>query len=113
MNKQEIYDKVKAHLLAQGRRALRPGSKRACVYRAPNGDKCAAGVLIADEHYSEDLEGKPAYCNFDVNYALRKSDVPEECLSFVGELQTIHDTAPVGVWREKLEALARRKGLNP
>lgn len=112
MNKQEIYDKVKAHLLAQGRRAIRPGSKNVCMYRAPNGDKCAVGVLIADEHYSEDLEGRPAYHNHDVNYALCKSGVAEH-LFFVSELQAIHDVVSVKHWREELEALARKEGLNP
>lgn len=112
MTRQEIYDKVKAHLLAQGRRALQPGSKSACVYRAPNGDKCAAGMLIADEHYSPDLEGSSAYYNNSVNDALRKSGVPEEWLSFVAELQTIHDAYSPEEWREELENLARKEGLN-
>lgn len=113
MTKQEIYDKVKAHLLAQGRRAIYPSSANTCMYRAPNGDKCAAGALIADEHYLPGLEGMPAYYNENVNDALRKSGVPEECLSFVAELQTIHDSCPVECWREELERRANVEGLNP
>ena len=44
MEAQEIYNKVKAHLLAQGEPArTRPMGR--CVYLNDHGLKCAAGVL--------------------------------------------------------------------
>src|SRR5688572_9122307 len=58
MTNQEIYDAVKAHLLAQGKRAAvsdLPGSS--CAYRGQNGTKCAVGCLIPDDEYSPEIEG--------------------------------------------------------
>jgi len=54
---QDIYDYVKAKLLEQGRQSINTGNLYQCVYRSPDGCKCAAGWLIADERYTSDLEG--------------------------------------------------------
>lgn len=37
---------------------LRSNVKMACLYRGPNGTKCAVGHLIKDEFYNSDFEGK-------------------------------------------------------
>ena len=58
MNAQEIFDKVATHLSKQGHRAF---DDNACMYRSPNGDKCAMGCLIPDEEYNADtMEGRGA-----------------------------------------------------
>lgn len=43
------------HLRKQGRKAEGPDGK--CMYRAPNGDRCAVGCIIPDEQYKPDMEG--------------------------------------------------------
>ena len=99
---QEIYDKVKAHLLAQGRPAMFQGS---CVYRSPNGLKCAVGCLITDEAYDEDLEGVPVRCLLGCNeddeetvaayeQMLRQSGIDtsnKELVRMLSALQYAHD----------------------
>lgn len=55
MNRQEAYDIVVAHLFTQGRRAY--DEDNGCLYRGPNGAKCAVGVLIPDEQYNPAMEG--------------------------------------------------------
>lgn len=52
--KQETFDTVVSHLRRQGRCAM---DRLTCVYRAENGDRCAAGCLIPDDLYSSNLEG--------------------------------------------------------
>ncbi len=59
MTKQEIFDKVKAHLLAQGKRAVNGDGN--CMYRGMDGTKCAVGCLIPDELYTPLLENHSAY----------------------------------------------------
>ena len=56
MKAQEIFDTVATHLFRQGHQAIDNGT---CLYRAPNGDMCAVGVLIPDEYYEKDFEMLP------------------------------------------------------
>ena len=48
MNRQEVFDKVAIHLLTQNAKALNSGGL--CVYKTPNGLRCAVGCLIPDGH---------------------------------------------------------------
>jgi hypothetical protein len=52
MEAQEIFDKVVNHLATQKVQS----KARACLYRGPNGTKCAFGIFIPDEVYSANLE---------------------------------------------------------
>ncbi len=94
MNRQEVYNKVKTALLAQGCRSLSllGGS---CKYRGYDGGKCAVGHLIDDEHYSEDFEGNA--CNaHNVIEALIASGIDVEKDSdkdFLLRIQKAHDDA--------------------
>lgn len=111
MTRQEIYDKVKAHLLAQKKRSITedPGS---CAYRGVGGLKCAAGALIDDEHYRSDLEG--CTCEeLSVVAALRRSGVRYTDIDIVRRLQEIHDFSMPRDWKKELESVAKQEGLNP
>ena len=55
MNNQEFFDKTLAHLKQQGVRSV--GGAR-CLYRGPDGTKCAIGFHIPDELYESEMEGK-------------------------------------------------------
>lgn len=55
MTLQEIYSTVRQHLLTQNARSAKNGN---CLYRGPNGTKCAAGALIPDEIYTPSIENK-------------------------------------------------------
>ncbi|MGQ7794435.1 hypothetical protein ACUN0C_18675 [Faunimonas sp. B44] len=56
-NRQEAFDTVVRHLFKQGKQAKFGG----CVYRGPEGTKCAVGCLIPDELYSPKLEGRSVF----------------------------------------------------
>jgi gamma-glutamylcysteine synthetase len=101
MSRQAIFDKVFAHILAQGPsmgtiKDVFGCEKQGCVYRGKKEDgtvtMCAAGLLIKDEFYSPDLENKPS-TEGSVMDALEKSGVSYIDISFIGSLQTAHDGA--------------------
>lgn len=121
MNMQEVYTKVRKHLLAQGTPA-RSGAN--CLYRTSQGLSCAVGCLIDDEFYHKNFEGN----NVDddrILHALESSGIDladglynrnneyRTMPDMLGDLQAIHDSAmeemltPANdVWRRKLDQLA-------
>jgi hypothetical protein len=55
MTKQEIFDTVALHLIKQGKKSVNDIGR--CLYRSPEGLKCAIGCLIPDEVYQRSMEG--------------------------------------------------------
>lgn len=105
MTQQEIFTKVKIHLLTQNEKST-DGKK--CFYRGPNGLKCALGCLINDEFYSQEMECYEPIAQEKVNVALEKSGILEklEFNSFLCELQIIHDLFDPKCWEGILKELA-------
>lgn len=115
MTKQELFDKVAAHLLTQKKRAmglLTPGSETLkCVYRAPDGCTCAIGSLIPDEVYIPDMEGCSA-CILIRKIPALEQIIGLENAGLAAQLQRVHDcTLPI-FWREELNKVAAIYGLN-
>lgn len=106
MNKQEVFDKVAAHLLQQKEKSMTMGR---CMYRSANGLKCAIGCLIPDDLYESSIENTPVY---ELPYFIIKHIGCEwEDLSFLSVLQKIHDCVEPEKWREELIKLAEEKDL--
>lgn len=108
MNAQETFDTVARHLLTQGQRSTAGDGAKACRYRGSEGRKCAAGVLISDAVYVEDMEGFgwTAVCD-------RYPQVPQAHCELINELQRIHDTAEPHAWPDALRRLAYANNLDP
>jgi hypothetical protein len=123
---QEIFDTVARHLFKQGHPAIAmrrykaedfaTEPKEECVYRAPNGDKCAAGVIIPDDLYVPEMEGKAIYA------ALNEcSHTPPrwmiDNLPLMEALQEVHDAPPNwktdAKMKHELWEVADRFGLDP
>ena len=101
---QQVFDQVATHLLTQLRQAEKNGN---CQYRTPGGLKCAAGCLIADDEYSEDLESN------GWSELTASSRVPVAHSSLICSLQNIHDEYdPVDGWYPELYDLAENLGLS-
>lgn len=71
MTKQDIFNRVCAHLFTQGVASygefIRYSTiesdayeQTGCIYRGPNGTSCAVGCLIPDAQYKKEFEGKTA-----------------------------------------------------
>jgi hypothetical protein len=60
MTDQEVFDYVSTFLLKQGVPSKDLTQKnQPCLYRGPNGTKCAVGCLIPDELYDPVMESMP------------------------------------------------------
>ena len=109
MIRQEIFDKVLAHLREQGKAAVDGGK---CKYRATDGSKCAVGCLIPDARYYSELEGHGPI------YLLAEGALPGiEAFhgSFLAELQEAHDgglaTFGMGNWEFEMRDIAVKHRL--
>lgn len=112
MDRQQIFDIVKNHLLTQGKRSYgcAGGSTSiGCKYRL--GElKCAVGVLIPDELYRPKMEGRSvaALISF-VDSNPSQYRLPEwfkEHRHLLEKLQVIHDTDEPDQWAQALRQLA-------
>ena len=114
MNYQETFDKVVAHLMAQGCQALNEGSDEYCRYRGENGTKCAVGALITDGAYTEELENKIVRDDPVID-ALKASGVfkraTPKAVEFLSDLQVIHDSNFAEEWPEELQIFADNNNL--
>jgi len=106
MTIQELFSRVRAHLLSQGRKSTSVGGD-VCLYRGEGNLRCAIGCLIPDEMYSTDLEGKLADAEIILNLCGLEPD--QAGLAF--SLQSAHDHALVCQWPAKLAEVARVFGL--
>ena len=89
MTRQEIFDKVVAHFAVQREAAAEDG---VCMYRTPDGRKCAIGALIPDEVYSQRLEDKSVGALLlEFPDIMRASGLSEGDLCFLFALQDVHD----------------------
>lgn len=104
---QQVYDQIKAHLLTQNSKS-QGGNK--CLYRDPNGLKCAAGCLIGDDEYDskfDDLKGIDTAWESLVCRGL----VPNAHVDLIRNLQIVHDTTPVEYWEGELKKSAFKFNL--
>lgn len=123
MTKQEIYNKVRTHLLTQNAQAVTVGKNgETCAYRGDDGLTCAVGCLIPDEQYRTTFEGmgvtsqhvQKALVDAGVlNTVLFDDDAykDDSTLGMLRGLQVIHDNNSPNEWRWLLDNLADRYGL--
>jgi hypothetical protein len=86
---QEILDFVLTHLREQQVPSVTTDGK--CMYRGPNGTKCAVGCLIPDSSYHLMIENKGCQAPLIRNILAKIGYEPTE-IYFIGTLQSIHDS---------------------
>lgn len=94
MKKKEVFIKMAEHLLNQGSKSTENGNFSSdCLYRAPNGNKCAVGALINDEYYEEGLEGKTIDDKIvqQAVSASLESPLTKEDIDLLVDMQEAHD----------------------
>lgn len=95
---QEVFDQVATHLLTQMKRSV--SDDAVCLYRSPDGLKCAAGCLIGDDEYDPDMEGN---CWVDL---VSRFDFTQSHGNLIQRLQNVHDTYQPQDWLEQLKRIA-------
>src|SRR5687768_12272381 len=118
MDRQTIFDTVVRHLGQQGAPAV--DEFHNCVYRAPDGKKCAVGCLIPDELYQRGMDhnrdGGGSYC---VHGLAEDFEVPgyfRVNLELLQRLQSAHDAWALFTLDQvlgKLHLIASDYNLNP
>ena len=109
MNKteQELFNRVKTHLLNQGERAesdVQNAGIYECVYHSSSGLKCAIGCLITDEVYHPamefvDISDEPVYSGL-VDSGI---DMSGKTVTILRKLQHVHDCADPSEWSEAID----------
>lgn len=100
MTDQEAFETMVRHLRRQGKRSA--NANGTCLYRGPDGLRCAVGCLIPDDQYKRSLEGKAA--------EFITKNVP--ALRHIGgwllsEMQSVHDEFDPWQWEEGFKGVAR------
>lgn len=103
---QDIFDKVVIRMLKQGKRSQTEAGS--CMYR--KGDLCcAAGALIADEHYSPTFEGRNTTA-IEVVTAIARSlgvaNLEYRQLQLIEHCQKTHDNWDPEDWPERFRKIA-------
>jgi hypothetical protein len=103
---QQVFDQIATHLIKQNSRCSLAKSDDLCRYR--EGDlKCAAGCLISNDEYSQDMETKTWWSLID------KGMVPiNSHTSLISRLQQMHDDLDVEDWGSVLKEIADEFELN-
>lgn len=101
---QEVFDWVVFNLLRQNKRS--ENANRQCLYRGPDGLKCAAGWIIADDEYDPAMETTSWTFNVD------EFELPPEHRQLITRLQNTHDGDPPSIWKGRFRYTANSLGLN-
>ena len=106
MKPQEIFDAAAIHLMGMEGPSLDMDGD-ACVYRGYdddcefNGQMCAVGLFISDQHYDDDLEGQGITGSQSVADAVAASweqeHLTEDQLMLLADLQMAHDDTSRGI----------------
>ena len=107
MDDQSAYDHVCACLAIQGRRST---SDNTCLYRGPNGLRCAVGHCIPDDEYLSSFDS-PSTMSYVYGEVPSLKNVSWGLLD---RLQAAHDFAEfASLMREKFVTAANMYGLTP
>ncbi len=117
MTNQEAFDYVAKALIAQGKKSV---NGRSCVYRSPDGCKCAAGHLITDEEYRPEFDTPTAIVATDIFSIISRygelENIKESNVYFIRDLQLAHDNADedsfILDFKRNMKSIAKRYNLN-
>lgn len=95
---QQVFNQVVTHLLTQNQQSL--SARGDCLYRA--GElKCAAGCLIGDDEYNEEVMEDMIWSSLAI-----EGVVPQEHKVLISAFQRIHDGSAPESWPNKFRQLA-------
>jgi hypothetical protein len=92
MTNQELFDKVYLGIIQQGGPSIDFDTEK-CLYRGPNGRKCAAGQVLLDQYYNKDMEGVIIGYGDFIDNGLISSGLSPNNINFLKLLQSVHDNS--------------------
>lgn len=113
MTPQEMFNKAYIGVMTQGVQSKSNGS---CLYRGPNGTKCAVGFLIDDDVAKawDDNSGIIVDCNLKLLSAEMEDDFRAN-MDLLIEMQSIHDSDDFEdfstTFKTRMADLAKEQGL--
>jgi hypothetical protein len=110
MTRQQLFNQAATVLLTQGERSRAVDDT--CLYRGPNGLKCAIGAMIPDALYEGDIEGYNIERLLDDYPAICKVLGGQRNVRFLDALQVLHDSVEPTDWLESLEDFALQYDLS-
>lgn len=107
MTDQATFDKIVRHLLRQNKRSRMPDGN-ICLYRGPNGLKCAIGCLISDKEYRHEFEGARVAMLLTSYNCKQLMGLNIRLLT---AMQRLHDECEVELWPTYIKHIAKQYGL--
>lgn len=113
MTSQEVFNKVVSHLRKQGCKS--EGEKAVghiiCLYRGPNGTKCAAGCLIDDEDFDPEMDFGYGVADLFEKWPVVSDKIGRDNQRLLSRLQIIHDSYEVAEWETYFAECAMKYDL--
>lgn len=117
---QKLFNEAGEKVIAQGRQSI-DKSSNTCVYRGPNGIKCAVGHLITDEQIAKYIIRPSSGVELFTITLLEEIAPgvnPSVAVEFLGSLQGCHDGCHFGAgqsfiteFKDRMNVVARRLEL--
>ena len=111
MNRQAVFDVISGHLIQQNACSQSEGGE--CLYRNPEGLKCAIGALIQDDAYDEGIEGTTVAGLLEErpDALAHLGRITRADGVWLDNLQEIHDLKGPDSWRKELARFAKEYRL--
>lgn len=106
---QIAFDMAFTHLAQQGKRA--EDDSATCMFRAPDGCKCAIGSMIGDEEYEASMESETVY-HARIYSAVESGVGGKPGHLLLLDLQRCHDRENETHWRQEARAIAKTHDLS-
>jgi hypothetical protein len=107
--RRDVFETIKAHLLAQKAKSV--SDQGGCMYRSPDGLKCAIGCLIPDDAYTSAMEGSIGdlmkFIEFRIDGRSIERSFNDRDFFMLQMLQTVHDMFDVKSWHMELNSVER------
>lgn len=103
MSLQEIYDRAVAGLAGQGFEPSVSKNGHLCRYRGEDGRKCAAGHVIDDDEYIQEMEGTNI-----MGLVSSNNPADSERMALLNSLQNAHDVPAGGGYEDVPREIKRR-----
>jgi hypothetical protein len=115
MTDQEVLDKIVEHLQKQGRKST--DSSLTCLYRGPEGTKCALGIFLTDEEvetvrYASLRDPCASERSQRLRVFLENKGIDTIQYGIADSAQRIHDQFEPEQWPERFYSLASNRGLD-